>query len=377
MANNINLKITNYGLQKVMQRGAEKSFKYFSLSDMNEIYHVTTDPNLSDIMNMTGSKTLFTVRKSCNDAVPTVAQVTEPTDTMLNETSQRWLVNFYKKDCGSNDFDKSNLTATINLHEYFNWLSGLTYSAYSETTNTSLDIFEGVSLIKQEQDFVTNVWSNIDTTNDFALAYEFMSDQDKNNYLSFNSKNINYRGVQRYQVDKSFDRFYTSLLFGFGNNISGSKYLQGHNSYLTFNAPQFGFVVNGTTNFINLKQLEDTTKYKEIRPAVMLGPNTTDIYYLTESNSFRTTDRNGFMGPAIWGYKNNDGQALIIGMIEKAKNHIEFFFKETSFDKWELPINMRVRIQSKLKIVGGNIKYNFVYEPGATMLGYNNIIILE
>lgn len=377
MANNINLKITNYGLQKVMQRGAEKSFKYFSLSDMNEIYHVTTDPNLSDIMNMTGSKTLFTVRKSCNDAVPTVAQVTEPTDTMLNETSQRWLVNFYKKDCGSNDFDKSNLTATINLHEYFNWLSGLTYSAYSETTNTSLDIFEGVSLVKQEQDFVTNVWSNIDTTNDFALAYEFMSDQDKNNYLSFNSKNINYRGVQRYQVDKSFDRFYTSLLFGFGNNISGSKYLQGHNSYLTFNAPQFGFVVNGTTNFINLKQLEDTTKYKEIRPAVMLGPNTTDIYYLTESNSFRTTDRNGFMGPAIWGYKNNDGQALIIGMIEKAKNHIEFFFKETSFDKWELPINMRVRIQSKLKIVGGNIKYNFVYEPGATMLGYNNIIILE
>ena len=32
MANNVNLKLTNYGLRRLMSIGAEQSFKYFSLS---------------------------------------------------------------------------------------------------------------------------------------------------------------------------------------------------------------------------------------------------------------------------------------------------------------------------------------------------------
>ncbi len=380
MANNVNLKLTNYGLRRLMSIGAEQSFKYFSLSDMNEIYYVETDPNLNDIMNITGSKALFTARKSCVDAVPTTAQVSPPTETTIDRTQQRWLVNYYKSNCGTQDYTKSNLNVTINLHEYFNWLEGVSSTtAYTESLETSLKIIQGVYLNKQEQNFVDKSWSNIDTTSRFVALYDFVTNKDKENYLKFNSKYIQYKGEQRTQVDRSFDRFYTSLLLGFGVNIEGSYYLEGHNSYVTFNPPQFGYVVNGKTNFVGLETVTNTDNYKEITPAVIIGSNPTDLYYLNEPNNFRTLDINGFMGQAIWGYVNSKGQSLIKGMIEKAKNHVEFYFEETSFDKWELPINLRLRIPETggLDVIGGNISYNFVYDTNATLLGYDNILIIN
>ncbi len=377
MANNVNLMLTNYGLNKVMSNGAEQTFKYFSLSDMNEIYYVTSNPNLSDIGNITGSKSLFTARKACNDTVPTSAQVNPPTDTNMLKTAQRWVVNYYKSNCGVNDYTKSNLDLTINLHEYFNWLTDTSTSDYTENLMTSLQLIQGLYLVKQEQNFVDKTWSNIDTTSRFAASYEFINEQDKNNYLKFSSKYINYKGEQQEQIDKSFDRFYSSLLLGFGTNIEGNNYLEGHNSYLTFGSPQFGYVVNGITNFIPLNKMGETKSYDEIRPAVILGSTTIrDLYYLKEPNMFKTTDLNRFMGQAIWGYINSENQPLILGMVEKAKNNIEFYFKETSFNRWELPINLRLKISNdeNLSIIGGDIKYNFVYEPNATLLGYNNII---
>lgn len=380
MGNNVSLKLTNYGLNKVMSNGAEQTFKYFSLSDMNEIYYVTTKPNLTDIMNITGSKSLFTARKSCNDTVPTAAQINPPANTSLLKTAQRWVVNYYKNNCGSNDYTKSNLNLTINLHEYFNWLNSVATSAYTENLNTSLELIQGVYLVKQEQNFVDKAWSNTDTTSRFVASYEFVNKEDKNNYINLGSKYINYNQDQRTQIDKSFDRFYTSLLLGFGTNIEGNNYLEGHNSFLTFAAPQFGYVVNGLTNFIPLNKMVSTDNYKEIRPAVLLGSSTLkDLYYLKEPSQFRTTDLNRFMGQAIWGYINSDNKPLIDGMIEKTKNHVEFYFKETSFDKWELPINLRLKLNNidDLSVIGGNIKYNFVYEPNATLLGYNNIIIIN
>ena len=297
------------------------------------------------------------------------------------KTAQRWVVNFYKQDCGVNDYTKSNLTMTVNLHEYFAWLTDLvTYSAYTENLETSLKLFQGIYLVKQEQDFVTNVWSNMDTTNKFVTSYEFFGDEDKKNYLNFNSKYVSFDNGVRTQSDKSFDRFYTGLLFGFGANIEGNNYLEGHNSFLTFNAPQFGYVVNGLTNFIPFNKMGTASSYKEIRPAALLGSNgSKDVYYLKEPKTYNSVDLNGFMAQAIWGYQNSDEQSLIIGMIEKAKNHVEFYFKETSFDKWEMPINLRLRLNDTgdLPIIGGNVSLNFVYEPNATILGYNNILIVN
>ena len=378
MANNVELKLTNYGLNNIMSNGAEQTFKYFSLSDMNEIYYVTSNPNLSDIMNITGSKSLFTARSSCNDSTPTSAQINPPTNTNLLKTAQRWVVNYYKSNCGVNDYTQSNLNLTINLHEYFNWLEDVAKtSGYSETLETSLKLIEGIYLNKQEQNFVDKTWSNIDTTSRFVASYEFINEQDKNNYLNFGSKQIEYKRDQRNQVYKSFDRFYTSILLGFGSNIEGSYYLEGHNSYLTFGSPQFGYVVNGFVNFIPLNKMGNTKNYDEIRPAVIIGSQTIkDIYYLKEPSKFKTTDLNKFMGQAVWGYVNSENQPLIVGMIEKAKNHIEFYFKETSFNKWESPINLRLKLgeTENLPIIGGDIRYNFVYEPNATLLGYNNII---
>jgi hypothetical protein len=353
MANNVSLKLTNYGLRRVMSNGAEQSFKYFSLSDMNEIYYVSTNPNLSDIMNITGSKNLFTARKSCIDAAPTIAQVTPPPVEELLKTAKRWVVNYYKQDCGVNDFTKTNLTITINLHEYFAWLTDIAKnSGYTESLETSLTLFQGVYLNKQEQNFVDNTWYNVDTTNKFVGSYEFASEEDKKNYMSFNSKQVEFNGQQRTQMDKSFDRF---------------------------NPPQFGYVVNGLTNFIPFNKMIDPKSYKEIRPAVYLGSNTSDVYYLNEPISYKTNDLNKFMAQAIWGYKNQAGQSLIIGMIEKAKNHVEFYFKETSFNKWESPINLKLLVNDpeNLPIIGGKISYNFVYEPSATIFGYNNILIVN
>lgn len=380
MANNVNLKLTNYGLRRLMSIGAEQSFKYFSLSDMNEIYYVETDPNLNDIMNITGSKALFTARKSCTDAIPTVAQLSPPSEESVTKTQQRWVVNYYKTNCGNQDYTNSNLDVTINLHEYFEWLEDVAKtSGYNESLETSLKIIQGIYLNKQEQNFIDKTWKNIDTTSRFVASYDFTTNEDRKNYLKFNSKNVEYNGSQRTQIDKSFDRFYTSLLLGFGVNIEGNNYLEGHNSYITFQPPQFGYVVNGKTNFVGLDKVTNTDSYKEIMPAVIIGTNPTDLYYLKEPNSFRTLDINGFMGQAIWGYVNSKGQSLIKGMIEKAKNHIEFYFEETSFDKWELPINLRLRIPDTggLRLVGGNIKYNFIYDPNATTLGYDNILIIN
>ena len=377
MANNVNLKLTNYGLNKLMSNGAEKAFTYLSLSDRNEIYHVKSNPNLNDIGNITGSKSLFTARKSCNDSTPTSAQINPPTDTNMLKTAQRWVVNYYKSNCGVNDYTKSNLYLTINLHEYFSWLTDTATSGYTENLMTSLQLIQGLYLVKQEQNFVNKTWSNIDTTSRFVASYEFINERDRSNYLKFSSKYINYKDNQREQIDKSFDRFYSSLLLGFGTNIEGNYYLEGHNSYLTFGPPQFGYVVNGLTNFIPLNKMGKTEIYDEIRPAVIIGSTTIkDLYYLEEPNMFKTTDLNRFMGQAIWGYINSEKQPLILGMIEKAKNNIEFYFKETSFNKWELPINLRLKLSNdeNLSIIGGNIKYNFVYEPNAPILGYNNII---
>lgn len=379
MANNVSLKLTNHGLQKVMTDGAQKSFAYFSLSDMNELYNVSVSPNLEDIMNITGSKNLFTARKSCIDAIPTVAEVLPPVEETLITTEQRWVVNFYKSNCGSWDYDKSNLDITINLHEYFDWLEGLVTSGYTESVTPSLNLIEGIYLIKQEQNFVDKTWENIDTTSLFNTSYSFITEEDKKNYIKFNSKFVEYTESQRLEIDKSFERFYSSLIFGFGNNFGGGYYLEGHNATLTFQPPQFGYVVNGTTNFITLSKLTNPDAYNEIRPAVILGPNTGDLYYLKEPKTYQTNDYNNFMGQAIWGYVNNSGQSLIKGMIERVKNHIEFYFKETSFNKWELPINLRLVIDKNddLKLIGGNIKFNFVYDTNATPSGYNNILIIK
>jgi hypothetical protein len=238
---------------------------------------------------------------------------------------------------------------------------------------------DGVNLIKQEQNFIDNQWENIDTTSLFSASYKFTTDEDKKNYLKINSKYVEFGESQRVESDKSFDRFYTSLLFGFGNNIGGGYYLEGHNSFVTFQPPQFGYVVNGTTNFITLDKLTDPNNYDQIKPAVILGSGANDLYYLKEPNKFSTNDFNGFMGQAIWGYINNSGQSLIKGMIDKAKNHIQFYFKETSFNKWELPLNLHMVIDNlgDLKLVGGEIKYNFVYDANATPSGYNNILIIK
>ena len=379
MANDIKLKLTNYGLKRLMTNGAEQAFKYFTLSDMNEIYFVTANPDLEDIMNITGSKNLFTARKSCIDAVPTIAQVTQPPTESMIKTEQRWIVNFYNKNCGVFDYEKTNLDITINLHEYFNWLEGVVSSGYTENLQTSLKLIQGINLIKQEQNFVDKTWENIDITNKFAASYTFTSEEDRKNYLKFNSKDVFFENQIRNQVDNSFNRFYTSLLLGFGVNIEGNYYLEGHNSYVTLQPPQFGYVVNGTTNFIPLDKLTDPSKYKTIKPAVILGSGVNELYYLKDSKKYKTKDMNGFMGQAIWGYINNKGESLIKGMIEKAKNHIEFYFKEVSFDKWELPINLKLQVSDTggLKLVGGDVKYNFIYDNNATILGYNNILIIK
>jgi hypothetical protein len=61
------------------------------------------------------------------------------------------------------------------------------------------------------------------------------------------------------------------------------------------------------------------------------------------------------------------------------KTHIEFYFKETSFNKWENDINLKMVFgqNNDLNVLGGNIKYNFVYDSSASLLGYNNIIIIK
>jgi hypothetical protein len=328
-------------------------------------------------MNLTGSKLLFTARKSCTDSIPTEAQVLPPPMEEMLKTAQRWVVNFYKQNCGVYDYTKSNLSMTVNLHEYFAWLTDLAQnSGYTETLDTSLRLIQGVYLVKQEQNFVSNVWSNVLTTSNFSLNYRFKTVDDKNNYLKFNSKYVSYMGERTTQTDSSFDRFYTSLLFGFGTNLENGKYLEGHNAFLTFQPPQFGYVVNGTTNFIPVNKMAEPDSYETIRPAVLLGSNRTDVYYLTQPSNFNTTDLNGFMAQAIWGYKNSAGLSLIEGMIAKAKNHIEFYFTETSVDKWELPINFTTYVYNPedLPVVGGDLSFNFVYDLNATLSGYNNII---
>jgi hypothetical protein len=270
---------------------------------------------------------------------------------------------------------------TINLHEYFDWLTDIaTNSAYTESLETSLKIIQGIYLIKQEQNFVSNAWSNLLTTNNFSLNFMFKSSEDKDNYLKLNSKYVSYNNNSlKTQIDNSFDRFYTSLLFGFGVNIEGSRYLEGHNAFLTFQPPQFGYVVNGKTNFIPLTKMGDVSRYETITPAVILDSSKTGVYYLTEPSRFITQDINGFMAQAIWGYKNSTGQSLIEGMIAKAKNHIEFYFKETTTNKWELPINSQLVVTSNsenLPVIGGNLSLNFVYDLNATISGYNNILIV-
>lgn len=379
MANNVNLKLTNHGLRKIMTSGAKESFVYFSLGDMNELYQVSVEPELSDIMNVTGSKTLFTARKSCTDSVPTEAQILEPSVESASKVAERWVVNFYKQNCGAYDYTRSNLSMTINLHEYFAWLLDVANNtAYTESLETSLTLIQGMYLVKQEQDFVSNVWSDKLTTNNFSLNLRFKTIEDRDNYLKLNSKYVRYSSVGvKTQVDDSFDRFYTSLLFAFGTNVEGAKYLEGHNSLLTFQPPQFGYVVNGTTNFIPLNKMADPNKYESITPAVIIDSTRTGVYYLKEPSRFPTQDLNGFMSQAIWGYKNANGKSLIEGMIEKAKNHVEFYFKETSIDKWELPMSLQLLVTNNpgdLPVVGGNLSFNFVYDANASLLGYNNIL---
>jgi hypothetical protein len=123
----------------------------------------------------------------------------------------------------------------------------------------------------------------------------------------------------------------------------------------------------------------DVSRYETITPAVILDSSKTGVYYLTEPSRFITQDINGFMAQAIWGYKNSTGQSLIEGMIAKAKNHIEFYFKETTTNKWELPINSQLVVTSNsenLPVIGGNLSLNFVYDLNATISGYNNILIV-
>jgi hypothetical protein len=380
MATTFTLKLTDYGTENLIQKGAKSSFVYFSLGDMNTRYDVTA-PNtyLSDLMNITGSRVPYTLRKSCQDAIPTVADVTPPSDDQINEQYEQIKYEFYKTDCGDGDFSKQNLNIEVNLHEWFAYLEGLVGSDYSQDTEVSLTIFQGISSILERKNVVDDTWERVNNTENFVSWFDFVSDVDRENYLKMVSKYVESVKGEYRQVDNSFDRFYSPLVTGFARSFMGNNYLEGRPYILSLHPPHMGYVVNGTTNFVNISNMRNADSYDTITPAARINDTVNGIYYLNELRSYKTTDVNGFIASAIWGYKNRLNESLIEGLITLMKNNIEYNYIESEFGVYELPINMRLKTSlNKMNFVGGNLNMKFIYDTNVTPTGlYDNIITVK
>lgn len=377
MATQFTLKLTEDGVRNLMTNGAEKTFKFFTIGDMNTRYDVTAQNTyITELMNITGSKLPFTMRKSCGDAIMTAAEVHPKTPEETERSSQQIKYSFYKEECSTGDFSKQNLDVTVNLHEWFAYLEGLVSVDYSQNTPSSLTIFEGIDSVVEKLDIVNNLWYRVDSTEKFTSWFDFVSSVDRENYLKLSSRYILESKGTYTQVDKSFDRFYSPLVFGFGSRIVGNNYIEGSPMTLTLHPPHFGYVVDGNTTFVELNDLQEPSKYKSITPAVKINNNVNGIYYLKEIKDYRTTDINGFSASMIWGYTNRVGQSLVSGLIELLKNSIEFNYNETSLGVYELPVSLKLNTNLVGgKIVGGRLNIVFKYDTNVTPTGlYNDIV---
>ncbi len=377
---NTRFRLTPYGHDKILKEGIYSTFINYALEDELQMYNVGAGNDLIDsIGRKTGSHRPYTDDASCLKANVTPINVDTPIDDQLDREGRRAVINIEYSDC-ANPYTKQNLTANIDLAEYFDYLYNLPTVDYVKTVPVSLTIYDTVSYDLQQRK-ADGTWENIDSSEQFVPTLRALPKTVENlKKLTSRFNIVDESGAVVY-FDKALERFWNPLLFNLLPKSVAGSFIEAQKLVLTPYPGTFGAVVNGNLNFMNFEDLGPTDSYDTIKPAAKINNNTDGIYWMSDNTkTYKVDDENKFAGQMVYNFINKDKKYLIQGLVELMRNSVEFKFTETSFGIYELKLEFEYVLDSRVQTsvantVGGRLTLNFIYDTNKATTGlWDNVI---
>lgn len=390
--------LTELGNREILKKGIYKTFTQWGASDQGYLYDVTTDPNLES--NYVGGKRTLVTQAFCEHAgvKPISKNRLSDEELRLQSVRLRWEVS-RTEECGVNTFTVTNPQITIDLSEWFNYLTSIIGEEnYSYNNMLTVPIVDNITAIEESVDPGTRTWVVKNRTNDLTFQYKFNDQKSCDAFSSFNAVNMGIQNGVKVISNEITKRFPSNLLLMFGSK-DGTQSSSDRLTLAMTPTWVYAFIPTGSkdrvfhfNNTISIGDLEKLTsdeidsRYDAILPAAITTINggDTNLYVLTDPTGIYTGSKDG-ASTFTHRFTNTNGQTLVEGMIAKAKKYIvtNFDVDVTNPNLYTKTIEFNIsnsRVGDTVypisNIVGGRYKINFVYNTTTTTGVYDNISTL-
>jgi hypothetical protein len=390
----VRLTLTKTGNESILRNGIYQTFKLFGVTDQGYLYNVTKDPELED--GFVGGKREIVTNARCKtaSAKPILKDKLTEQELLVENTRLLWEYEL-DDDCTTTTYTSSNPEITINLDEWFNYLSSLaTNDNYSYDNKMVLPIFNNVTAIEQEVKSSNYTWVEKNRRSDLTYQYQFTDNGSCSSFDSFNSANMGIRDGKKVISDESDTKFPSPFLLMF--NSSDNKKSSGDELKMTFSPFTYAYtyITKGSKDktysinrILSIAEMERLTveqidnNYESVLPVALLGyRSNVDMYILSDLNGNYTNSGDG-SSTYLQRFENVNGTKLVDGLIGKAKSFIKYNFTEdvTNPNLHTKTVgfnvtNKRVGDTIYKNIVGGLCNITFKYNSSNTNGVWNNIL---
>jgi len=390
----VRLTLTKTGNESILKNGIYQTFKLFGVTDQGYLYNVTKDPELED--GFVGGKREIVTNARCRtaSAKPILKDKLNEQELLVENTRLLWEYEL-DDDCTTTTYVSSNPEITINLDEWFNYLSSLaTNDNYSYSNKMVLPIFNNVTAIEQEVKASNYTWIEKNRRSDLKYRYQLTDNDSCSTFDSFNSVNMGIKDGKKVISDESSTKFPSPFLLMF--NSSDNKKSSGDELKMTFSPFTYAYtyITKGSTDknynisrVLSITEMERLTTdqinndYESVLPVALLGhKNNADMYVLTDLNGNYTNSDDG-SSTYLQRFENVNGVKLVDGLISKAKLFIKYNFTEDETNPNIYTKTMGFNITNNRvgdviykNIVGGLCGIKFKYNASNTSGVWNNIL---
>lgn len=367
--------ITEKGWDTLLKEGFMDTLNYFTVQDSTIIYSIDDgidSPAFYDLP-IVGSRKGTTMIPNCSFAQRKSIPIEELTENEIINSDRRVRISFVNEDCDV-PFEKSNITVTVNIEKWIDYLLGLKNSEYSRTASgLRLDFWDYTRGSLQEYSLTTSSYEDKEIYDIVDITHTFKSDKDFETYKYLSPKymSVNADGRKVFNNNQSKVRFGSNMIFGFKTNAVDGTSVYNTAPYLGLYPDKWGYLIDGT--FYNLGDGEDLISangietYKTVYPIVVIdGVN----YLLKDDKDLRTQDGIGYM---VWGYESVDGVKAIDALTDKLKLFMKSNGTEIENGVYQVEINMGTILTGNNEFnqaftnnsKGGEIVFKFIYKTNS------------
>ncbi len=388
----VQLSLTELGNKLLIQQGAAKTFKKFTVTDDGYRYDITETVDLTDKLQG-GLRTLVTTAPVSEYATTKNISKTNLTAEELRQTNMKleWEVSLTD---GTQNYSARNPKIHVNLKRWFNYLTSLIGEEnYNYNNKMVLNLFDNISAITTELDPSTFTYVKKQTTNTLDIAYKLDTTTSTNNYSKLNAYLMTIKDGQKILQDNTQERFPSPFILAFDTeeNVEGT----GDTLKLTMTPITWGYVVKSVddmtttfykSDFVSITSLESmkaddiNKKYRIILPACITSyKNSNDtLFYLTDVNGSYTNSYD-VLSTYTYRFKNSEGKTLIQSLIEKAQNFIQTNFIEVTPGVYQNKMGLKINnnrlngfTYPEQQVVGGNIEVILEWDTSDVTVPTNN-----